>query len=371
VWSRRAADSDKVAPSTFYVNVRTDGVWRLAISRDGGYTWADGAVLPVSQFPDYNVHGQVRSAPGKAGHVWVSGASSGLFRSTDFGASVKRVEEVQEAFNFGFGAPAPGSSYPTVYAHARINNQWGVWRSTDEGASWQLLVDYPLGIYDGISVVNGDMNKFGRVYVGLGGNGFAYGDDTGAPISTVTTTSPSVTTTTTLATTTVPSTKVLPTTVPPTTVSTTTVPPTTVAPTTTVAPASCSNNLLTNPGFEVDLSSWDTWGGDDRIVADARSGKGAWLVAGGGQFVTVTPGQKLDVSVWAKAGSSGWSAIGLDFFSPTDRIETDAADQQITSETYSKGKLSATVPANAIRARVWAWSGDRVLTVDDWCMTSS
>jgi hypothetical protein len=375
VWSRRVADSDKVAPGTFYVNVRADGIWRLAISRDGGYSWADGAVLPVSQYPDYNVHGQVRSAPGKAGHVWVSGASAGLFRSSDFGATVQKVEAVQEAFNFGFGAPAPGASYPTVFAHARINDQWGIWRSTDEGASWQLIGDYPLGIYDGISVVNGDMNKLGRVYVGLGGNGFAYGEDTGAPISTVTTLP-----TTTLPTTTLPTTTANPTTVPPSTVPPSTAPPTTagpttvaatLVPTTTAAVPTCSDNLIINPGFEVDLSNWDSWDGDDKIVADARSGSGAWLVAGRGQFFTVTPGQKFDVSVWAKAGAEGWSAVGLDFFSTTDRIPNAGAEKQIRTETFTESRLSATAPTNAVRARVWAWSGNQVLTVDDWCVRAS
>jgi Domain of unknown function (DUF1996) len=190
--------------------------------------------------------------------------------------------------------------------------------------------------------------------------------NTAPPLPTVATTVPPTTAAPTTAT---------PTTAPVTTAPVTTAPvttaPVTTAPVTTAPPTSgsCAANRVVNPGFELGLQGWDSWGGDDKIVADAKSGSAAWSVSGRGQFIPVTAGEKLDLSVWAKAGSDGWSAIGIEFFSATDRLSTGDVEQQITSPTYAPSRLSATAPATAERARVWAWSGSQVLTVDDWCVS--
>jgi Domain of unknown function (DUF1996) len=168
-----------------------------------------------------------------------------------------------------------------------------------------------------------------------------------------------------------------PTTAPPTTAPPTTAPPTTAPPlptrpprTTPPIPGSCSSNRVTNPGFEAGFTGWDSWGGNDSIVADAKSGSGAWSVAGRGQYIPVTASEQLDVSVWAKAGSGGWSAIGIEFFSAGERIPTGSVEQQITSPSYSQTRFSATAPPTAERARIWAWSGSQLLTVDDWCVST-
>jgi Domain of unknown function (DUF1996) len=167
--------------------------------------------------------------------------------------------------------------------------------------------------------------------------------------------------------TTIPATTIPASTISPTTVRPTTAPPATTPPTTS-ASSECANNRVANAGFERGLEGWDSWGGTDTIVADAKSGSAAWLVDGRGQFVSVTPGEQLDVSVWAKAGSTGWSSIGLEFYSTTDRLDTGAASQQVSASTYEQSRLMATVPPGAVRARVWAWSANKNLTVDDWCV---
>ena len=72
-----------------------------------------------------------------------------------------------------------GSATPTAYMYGRANGepQLGVWRSTDDGATWSLLGHYPLGSYAPVQTLAGDPNVAGRVYVGFAGSGFAYGDD--------------------------------------------------------------------------------------------------------------------------------------------------------------------------------------------------
>jgi Domain of unknown function (DUF1996) len=167
-----------------------------------------------------------------------------------------------------------------------------------------------------------------------------------------------------------PPTTAAPTTAAPTTAAPTTASPTTAAPTTSPPViGSCASNRVVNAGFESGLTGWDSWGGEDAVVADAKSGAGAWSVAGRGQFVPVTGGEQLDVSVWAKAGTEGWSAVGIEFFSATDPIGSGSAERQITSTAYSQTRFTAAVPPDAVRARIWAWSGSRVLTVDDWCVS--
>ncbi|MPY88732.1 MAG: hypothetical protein GEU99_12490 [Luteitalea sp.] len=58
----------------------------------------------------------------------------------------------------------------------RVDDIPGIWRSTDEGETWQLLAQHPAGYYTTVQVVTGDMNILGRVYVGFNGHSFVYGD---------------------------------------------------------------------------------------------------------------------------------------------------------------------------------------------------
>ncbi|MFC9325729.1 WD40/YVTN/BNR-like repeat-containing protein [Kitasatospora sp. NPDC057015] len=177
IWwgAKRALDADLAAPGTFYLyTTRGDG--EFLRSTDGGATWARAAGTPPnSRGTDAHVFGQIHAVPGHAGHVWASTAQGGLWFTEDGGGSWSKAAAVQEARAFGFGKGVDGG-YPTVFAHARIHDAWGVWRSTDRGATWTLVSRNPACYYTGVNVVTGDMNVPGRVYVGFTGNGFVYGD---------------------------------------------------------------------------------------------------------------------------------------------------------------------------------------------------
>jgi hypothetical protein len=56
-----------------------------------------------------------------------------------------------------------------------VGGQYGVWRSTDNAATWGRISDYPTGIMDNVKTIEGDPNVFGKVYIGFGGVGFVYG----------------------------------------------------------------------------------------------------------------------------------------------------------------------------------------------------
>lgn len=181
--SRKGLDSDKVTGNVFYVgtdDANSANSNKFYVSKDGGVTYQAAANAPVCAVADQcHVFGQIRAVPGKANHVWSSDALGGLYYTTTAGASAwTKVSAVQQCWAFGFGATLSGASYPTVFIYGKVNNQLGVYRSSDQGATWQLATAAPLGDYEQVLTVNGDLSKAGRVYVGFNGSGFAYGDDT-------------------------------------------------------------------------------------------------------------------------------------------------------------------------------------------------
>ena len=75
---------------------------------------------------------------------------------------------------FGFGAPAPGQSYPSIYIVGWVNNVYGIWQSINDAQSWTQIGTYPTGNLDQIKTISGDPNVYGQVYVGFAGSGYAY-----------------------------------------------------------------------------------------------------------------------------------------------------------------------------------------------------
>ncbi|GCE25145.1 hypothetical protein KDA_06290 [Dictyobacter alpinus] len=176
--SKKALDADKVSGGTYYI-YSTDNNGEFFRSSNNGQTWEQApGIAPPSGGNDAHVFGQIRAVPGKAGHVWASVAQGGLYYTTNKGDAWTKVAGVQEARSFGFGKAI--GSYPVVFINGKVNNQWGIWRSVDQGATWDLLSANPMGIYDQVHTVNGDMSIAGRVYVGFSGNSFVYGDANGS-----------------------------------------------------------------------------------------------------------------------------------------------------------------------------------------------
>ncbi|MFO8007803.1 MAG: sialidase, partial [Candidatus Brocadiia bacterium] len=173
-----AVAADKVDGGTFYVyNWAGDadgGIWR---STDGGSAWSHvSSDVPAARFPL-----SMETTPGYAGHVWLCGNADGygLYRSTDYGVSWTLVSGTDWGQAVGFGKAADGASYPTIYYAGELNGEAGIWRSTDETATWSKICEYPLGIFSEATGIDGDPDVFGKLYVGLDSKGFAYGEQTG------------------------------------------------------------------------------------------------------------------------------------------------------------------------------------------------
>lgn len=174
---RHVVAADRVTAGTFYLYHSDHGLFR---STDGGANWTlrySGAIAPFSGF-----NAKLKSVPGKAGHLFfTSGGLDGgpdgntFMHSTDGGQNWSAIANVLEVWDFGFGKEATPGGYPALFLYGWVSGVLGMWRSYDEGATWTFLGNWPLGSFDAIKAVSGDMNVVGKVYVGFAGSGYAYG----------------------------------------------------------------------------------------------------------------------------------------------------------------------------------------------------
>ncbi|MFE0523466.1 cellulose binding domain-containing protein [Streptomyces sp. NPDC058954] len=175
--SGAVVESDRVDPKTFY-GFKSG---KFYVSSDGGatFTASSASGLPSGDSVRF------KALPGTKGDVWLAGGASdgayGLWHSTDAGASFTKLPNVEQADTIGFGKAATGASYQTLYTSAEIGGVRGIFRSTDKGATWTRINDdaHQWG-WTG-AAITGDPRVYGRVYVSTNGRGVVYGDtsDTG------------------------------------------------------------------------------------------------------------------------------------------------------------------------------------------------
>lgn len=135
----------------------------------------------------------MKAVPGIAGELFFTGGpqtpdgtstpqDEGFMESTNGGATWTAVPNVLEVYSFGFGKAAPDTTTPAIYIAGFVNNNYGIYESDNNAESWRQIGYWPDGSLDQIRTVSGDMNAYGRVYVGFAGSGFIYGDTANAEI---------------------------------------------------------------------------------------------------------------------------------------------------------------------------------------------
>lgn len=168
VWSKDfSLAADCVDGDRFYI-YKTGYLYE---SVNGGATWTQKNATAI---PNKNSYLFVAARPGTAGEVWVSLDGNGLYKTTNGGTTFTKVTALTTSTAFAFGAPASGSSTPTVYSYGTVSGIKGMYRSTDLGTNWDQIngsQTFPAGV-KGIA---GDRQVFGRIYVGTGGRGVLYG----------------------------------------------------------------------------------------------------------------------------------------------------------------------------------------------------
>ncbi|WP_437073321.1 cellulose binding domain-containing protein [Streptomyces sp. enrichment culture] len=165
-------ESDRVDPKVFY-GFKSG---KFYVSTNGGATFTASAATGLPSGDSV----RFKALPGTKGEVWLAGGASdgayGLWHSTDGGASFTKLANVQEADAIGFGKAAAGASYQTLYTSAEIGGVRGIFRSTDKGATWTRINDdaHQWG-WTG-AAITGDPRVYGRVYIATNGRGIIYGD---------------------------------------------------------------------------------------------------------------------------------------------------------------------------------------------------
>ncbi|KQY43997.1 cellulose-binding domain-containing protein [Cellulomonas sp. Root137] len=274
-------ESDRVNPSKFYA-FSGGTFWT---STDGGATFTASAAtgLPTA--------GNVRFAavPGREGDVWLTGGTTtgtyGMWHSTNSGASFTKIAAVDQGDAIGFGKAAPGAGYPAIYTSSKISGVRGIFRSIDAGATWVRINDdqHQWG-WTG-SVVIGDPDVYGRVYVGTNGRGIIVGNLTGTDPTTSPTPTPTTPTPTATATATAT----------PTATPTPTVTPT-PTPTPTVQPGVCSVRYTTN--------DWNTG-----FTASVRITNGSSTAITGWRLGFTFPAGQQITNLWSGAYTQSGATV--------------------------------------------------------------
>lgn len=167
--------ADRAKAGVFYGYNGSTGT--LTMSTDGGVTFTTlQAGLPLAA--QFMAAPTLYSLPDVQGDLWFTagGNATGLYTNTGSAASphLTTVPSVQKSTSLVYGESAPGSSKLTLFLAGTIGGQWGLYRSTDGGASW-IRINDDAHQYGGIGTVTGDMRTFGTVYFSGSGRGILWG----------------------------------------------------------------------------------------------------------------------------------------------------------------------------------------------------
>ncbi len=147
----------------------------LYVSQDGGSSVQIAArdlpTVPKRRWPEY---ASMVGVPGKRGELWIV-ANRKLLHVSQFGTQVVTSTSVEEVTAAGFGKPAPGGNYPTLFVAGKVSGVYGIFRSLDAGVTFRRINDneHQYGL---IGHITGDPRIFGRIYAATGGRGIIYGE---------------------------------------------------------------------------------------------------------------------------------------------------------------------------------------------------
>jgi hypothetical protein len=135
-------------------------------------------------------------------------------------------------------------------------------------------------------------------------------------------------------------------------------------------------NLLTNPGYEDDLTGWGSWGGEQIITTvDQRSGIKAMEYTGEGGITQelvsgFNVGESYILSAWCvlPEGATGKAYLGVQFSNGEILVAPDITN----TESFERIELAFTVPSGVTKFTVFIYQegGSRVVA-DDWSLISS
>ena len=171
--------ADPFTPDTFYMYFSTGGFWTTT---DGGVTWVKGS-SPAGE--PYGV--ELRGNDLVQNDLWLSTMKNGIYHSTDAGVTWTKVmgngglslDGGRCFIALGKGSGQPGDAPYTVYYvyHGDTKlpaKDYGIYRSTNAGASWDRIAKRPAGLMCPDSI-GASWDTFGLIGVSISGQGFVYG----------------------------------------------------------------------------------------------------------------------------------------------------------------------------------------------------
>ncbi|SOD55771.1 hypothetical protein SAMN06296416_1087 [Pseudoxanthomonas wuyuanensis] len=162
-------EADRVDEGIYYGFDGATG--KLYVSGNGGVEFKEvqGA---VGEFGDW-FRPELHPDPQRSAVVYLTASWRGLLRWS--AGNLERLPSVENAFSLGLGKPRQGSTTPTLYLFGQVAGKTGLFRSDDDGNSWQCIDD-DAHRFGKIYSVTGDPRLYGRVYFATGGRGIVYGD---------------------------------------------------------------------------------------------------------------------------------------------------------------------------------------------------
>ncbi|SEN42518.1 Por secretion system C-terminal sorting domain-containing protein [Chitinophaga rupis] len=158
--------ADQVNANYFYIYIPNNGQMLRSSNKGVSFSLAGTPGASTANYPWEPA--LIRTVPGREGHVWVPLGRNGLKYSTNYGAAYTNVSNVTYCKTIGIGKAVSGASYPTVFIWGTVSGVTGLFRSTDQGATWTRLND-DAHEFAGAPLLIGDMNVAGRVYMSAGG----------------------------------------------------------------------------------------------------------------------------------------------------------------------------------------------------------
>ncbi len=168
--------SDRVNPKVFYAYAENT----FYMSEDGGQTFKTVKTDLESE------SSKIKAVPGKEGHVWIPGSTTGLSYTTDGGKTITKVDGITRCDVVGFGKAKAGSDYLAIYICGETDDLYAVYRSDDMAKNW-VRVNDDQHQYGSINYsITGDLRVYGRVFVATNGRGIVYGEPTSGSVITPT-----------------------------------------------------------------------------------------------------------------------------------------------------------------------------------------